>query len=44
MDVKRVAVAGVVVERRRKLEVKLLREIKPRAYLPRQQKRVRIWD
>ena len=31
VDVKRVAVAGVVVERRRKLEVKILPEIKPSA-------------
>ena len=44
MDVKRVAVAGVVVERRRKLEIQDVREIKLRTYLPSQQERIVIWD
>src|SRR3954449_9270539 len=43
MDVKRVAVAGVIVERRRKLEVNNVREFKSRAHLPSQQESVVVW-
>src|SRR5262245_18878630 len=40
MNVKRIAVAGVVIERRRQLDVNVVRESKPRACLPRQHERV----
>ena len=40
MDVKVVAVAGVIVERRRKLDVKKVREFKFRPHLPSEHKRV----
>src|SRR6478735_7576467 len=43
MDVKGVAVAGVIVERRRKLEVKNVRELKSRAHLPSQQESIVVW-
>src|SRR5262249_39072570 len=44
VNVKCVAVACVIVERRRKLEVKVVREIKPCPYLPREQERVGVRD
>ena len=44
MDIKYIAVAGVVVERRSELEVKDVRKIKPRAYLPREQERIVVRD
>src|SRR5215475_14185682 len=44
MNVKRVAVAGVIVERRCELNVNIVREGDPCADLPREQKRVRIGD
>jgi hypothetical protein len=40
MDIKVVAVAGVGVDGRRDLGVKIFREIESRAHLPRQQKRI----
>src|SRR5215471_12997015 len=44
VNVKCVAVACVIVECRRKLEVKVVREIKPCPYLPREQERVGVRD
>jgi hypothetical protein len=44
MNVERVAVAGVVVERRRKLEVHDVREIKLRSHLPAEQERISPGD
>ena|SRR5205809_1105375 len=44
VDVKRIAVAGVVVERRRKLEIQDVREFKLRTYLPSQQESIVVWD
>src|SRR5207248_9444084 len=44
MNVKRVAGASVIVECGRKLEVKGLGKVKPRAYLPCKQECVVIWD
>src|SRR5262249_13212621 len=43
VDVKCVAVACVIVECRRELEVKIVREIKSCPHLPREQERVGIW-
>src|SRR5215211_34003 len=43
MRVKRVAVAGVIVECRRKLKVKNVRELKSGAYLPAEQESVVVW-
>src|SRR5215831_356402 len=43
VDVKGVAVSCVIVECRRELEVKIVREIKSCAHLPREQERVGIW-
>ena len=39
MNIKRVAIASVIVEGRSELEVKIVREIKLRSYLPREQER-----
>src|SRR6266403_4752626 len=45
MNVKRVAVAGVIVDRRRDLEKEVVRgKREPRSSLPRQKKRVRVRD
>src|SRR5262249_17384207 len=44
MNVKRVAVAGVVVQRRRQLDVNTVRERKSRSHLPRQHVGVREWN
>src|SRR5580765_4565311 len=41
MNVKRVTVTGVVIERRRQLDVNTIRESKSRARLPRQHERIR---
>ena len=44
MDVKRVAVSGVIVQCWRELEVKIVPEIKSRAYLPCEQERICVRD
>src|SRR5205807_272804 len=44
VDVKCVAVARVIVNRRRELEVECLREIQLRSQLPRQQESIRVRD
>ncbi len=44
MDIKRVAVAGVIVERRRKLEVNDVRELKSCPHLPFQKERIVVRD
>src|SRR5438045_9056852 len=44
MNVKRVAGASVIVECGRKLGVKALGKVKPRANLPCKQERIVIWD
>ena len=44
MDIKELAVAGVIVEGGRELKVNVVRESNSRARLPREQIRVRVWD
>src|SRR5882757_6513686 len=41
MNIKRVTVPGVVIERRRQLDINVVGKSKSRSYLPRQHKRVR---
>src|SRR4030095_7184898 len=44
MNVKRVTVTGIVIQRRRQLDVNAVRESKSRACLPRQHEGVRYWN
>src|SRR6476619_6288383 len=44
MNVKRVAVAGVIIDCRRQLEVNVVGKSKSRTYLPRQHERVSGWN
>src|SRR4029434_959658 len=44
VDIKELAVAGVVIERRGQLNVNVVRESKSRSRLPREHIRVRVWD
>src|SRR4030095_3901860 len=44
VDIKELAVAGVIVERGRQLKVNVVGESNSRPRLPREQIRVRVWD